>query len=104
MFELVKNDPVSEALLPEAIGVPSGAYPLWINYEKAISSGGSNTGADSKLLSAKDGRSKSKPSELYKRRTVAVRRETFLDVACSALSEYKYVGPNQRADLMLACR
>lgn len=48
---------------------------------------------------------KSVPFELYKRRTSAfVRRETFLDIACDALAEYKYVGPNQRADLVLACR
>ncbi|WCJ40969.1 hypothetical protein M5689_021861 [Euphorbia peplus] len=43
--------------------------------------------------------------ELYKRRTtVIVRRETFLNVVCDALTEYKYVGPNQRADFVLACR
>lgn len=52
-----------------------------------------------------DGRSKSKPFELYKRRTtVIVKRKTFLDVVCEALAEYKYVSPNQRADLVLACR
>lgn len=52
-----------------------------------------------------DDRSKSKPFELYKKRTtVVVRRETFLDVVCNALTEYKYMGPNQRADLALACR
>ncbi|XP_021279450.1 P-loop NTPase domain-containing protein LPA1 homolog 2 [Herrania umbratica] len=50
-------------------------------------------------------RNKSIPFELYKRRTsVVVKRETFLDVVCDALAEYKYVGPNQRADLILACR
>ncbi|MCD7460311.1 hypothetical protein HAX54_043255 [Datura stramonium] len=49
--------------------------------------------------------SESKPFELYKRRTtVIVKRETFLDVVCDALTEYKYMGPNQRADLILACR
>lgn len=48
---------------------------------------------------------KSKPFELYKRRTtIVVRRKVFLDVICEALTEYKYVGPNQRADLILACR
>ncbi|XP_027341965.1 P-loop NTPase domain-containing protein LPA1 homolog 1-like isoform X2 [Abrus precatorius] len=53
----------------------------------------------------KDYRSNSVPFELYKRRTtVFVPRETFLDIVCDALAEYKYVGPNQRADLMLACR
>lgn len=45
------------------------------------------------------------PFELYKRQTtVVVTRENFLNVTCNALSEYKYVGPNQRADFVLACR
>uniref|UniRef100_A0A1D1XWC6 Uncharacterized protein DDB_G0273453/DDB_G0273565 n=1 Tax=Anthurium amnicola TaxID=1678845 RepID=A0A1D1XWC6_9ARAE len=45
------------------------------------------------------------PFELYKRlTTVVVSREIFLDVVCDALSEYKYVGPNQSADLIVACR
>lgn len=43
--------------------------------------------------------------ELYKRKTtVIVSRERFLNVVCGALSAYKYVGPDQRADLLLACR
>lgn len=49
--------------------------------------------------------SKSLPFELYKiRTTVIIKRENFVDVVCDALAEYKYVGPNQRADLVLACR
>ncbi|OIS96543.1 p-loop ntpase domain-containing protein lpa1 -like 2 [Nicotiana attenuata] len=57
------------------------------------------------FLDKGDNRSESKPFELYKRRTtVVVKRETFLDVVCDALTEYKYMGPNQRADLTLACR
>ncbi|XP_059297525.1 P-loop NTPase domain-containing protein LPA1 homolog 2-like [Lycium ferocissimum] len=52
-----------------------------------------------------DDKSKSKPFELYKKRTtIVVRRKTFLDVVCDALTEYKYMGPNQRDDLALACR
>jgi len=44
------------------------------------------------------------PFELYKRQTtVVVRRDLFLKGTCDALSQYKYVGPNQRADLILAC-
>ncbi|BBN09018.1 hypothetical protein MPTK1_4g16430 [Marchantia polymorpha subsp. ruderalis] len=39
-----------------------------------------------------------------KRASVTVNREKFLDVVCDALADYQYVGPNQRADLMLACR
>lgn len=52
-----------------------------------------------------DDKSMSKPFESYKKRTtVVVKRKTFLDVVCEALAEYKYVSPNQRADLVLACR
>ncbi|KAB1226497.1 hypothetical protein CJ030_MR1G014079 [Morella rubra] len=57
------------------------------------------------VVGVKDDRSRSVTFELYKRRTTAVvRRKTFIDVVCDALAEYKYVGPNQRADLVLACR
>lgn len=49
-------------------------------------------------------KNKSKPFEMYKRRTtVVVSRQIFLDVVCGALAEYKYVGRDQRADLILAC-
>ncbi|KAI7743377.1 hypothetical protein M8C21_003560 [Ambrosia artemisiifolia] len=45
------------------------------------------------------------PFESYKRRTtVVVKRRRFIDVVCDALAEYKYVGPKQRDDLVLACR
>ncbi|KAD6455126.1 hypothetical protein E3N88_09832 [Mikania micrantha] len=30
-------------------------------------------------------------------------QKRFIGVVCDALAEYKYVGPNQRADLILAC-
>ncbi|CAH9097456.1 unnamed protein product [Cuscuta epithymum] len=57
------------------------------------------------LLQEEKCHTKSEPFELYKKRTtVVVRRKIFLDVICDALTEYKYVGPNQRADLTLACR
>ncbi|PON66546.1 P-loop containing nucleoside triphosphate hydrolase [Parasponia andersonii] len=63
------------------------------------------TEVSKQLVSGKDDKSSSIPFELYKRRTtVVVMRETFLNVVCDALAEYKYVGPNQRADLVLACR
>lgn len=52
-----------------------------------------------------DAGSKSQSSESYKRSTtMVIGRDKFLDVVCNALSEYKYVGPNQREDLILACR
>lgn len=45
------------------------------------------------------------PFELYKRQTtVVVSRDDFINIVCDALSLYKYVGPNQRADLLLACK
>ncbi|CAI9272930.1 unnamed protein product [Lactuca saligna] len=52
-----------------------------------------------------DDKIRSIPFESYKKRTtVVVKRRRFIDVVCDALAEYKYVGPNQRADLVLACR
>lgn len=64
-----------------------------------------NVEASHYLTSEKDRDNKHLPFEQYKRRTtVVVVREKFLDVVCNALAEYKYVGPNQRADLNLACR
>ncbi|KAF6167777.1 hypothetical protein GIB67_027555 [Kingdonia uniflora] len=60
---------------------------------------------DNHLILEKDENSSSKPFELYKMRTtIVVSREKFLDVVCDALSDYKYVSPNQKADLILACR
>ncbi|KAL4560886.1 hypothetical protein LXL04_033042 [Taraxacum kok-saghyz] len=53
------------------------------------------------VISEKDG----KPFESYKKRTtIVIKRSRFIDVVCDALSEYKYIGPNQRADFLLACR
>lgn len=50
-------------------------------------------------------KSKSKPFEMHKRRTtVVVSREIYVNVVCDALAEYKYVGHDQRADLILACK
>ncbi|KAJ0238815.1 hypothetical protein HA466_0239670 [Hirschfeldia incana] len=50
-------------------------------------------------------KSRSKPFEMHKRRTtVVVPREIFVNVVCDALAEYKYVGHDQRADLILACK
>ncbi|GAB2215212.1 hypothetical protein Droror1_Dr00019593 [Drosera rotundifolia] len=67
-----------------------------------IFSGKDEIGVD---LIAEDDDKKSLPFELYKRRTtVVIGRDTFLNIVCDALAEYKYLGPNQRADLVLACR
>ncbi|KAI3520550.1 hypothetical protein L1887_09999 [Cichorium endivia] len=59
----------------------------------------------SNTMSKDDDKIRSIPFESYKKRTtVIVKRRRFIDVVCDALAEYKYVGPNQRADLVLACR
>lgn len=89
VFELIRNVSSCNALLPEG----------------AENVSPSKAEACKHVVSGKDDRSKSVPFEMYKTRTtVVVGRETFLDVVCDALAEYKYVGPNQRADLVLACR
>ncbi|KAL4576976.1 hypothetical protein LXL04_013077 [Taraxacum kok-saghyz] len=62
-------------------------------------------GESSNTVSKNDDKIRSIPFESYKKRTtVIVKRRRFIDVVCDALAEYKYVGPNQRADLVLACR
>ncbi|CAH8367526.1 unnamed protein product [Eruca vesicaria subsp. sativa] len=74
--------------------------------EFARKGGGSTCVNKANCLVADDvDKDKSKPFEVYKRRTtVVVLRQIFLDVVCDALAEYKYVGRDQRADLILACR
>ncbi|KAK1426283.1 hypothetical protein QVD17_14954 [Tagetes erecta] len=53
------------------------------------------------VVSEEDG----KHFESYMKRTaVVIKRKSFIDVVCDALAEYKYVGPNQRSDFVLACR
>lgn len=86
---MIRNESSSSVLLPEGT---ENVSP-------------SKAEACKHLVSGKDDSNKSVPFELYKiRTTVVVTRENFLDVVCDALAEYKYVGPNQRADLALACR
>lgn len=105
----MRNELSADAMLPEGLEVSSGADTRKEHFEKEYSafSGNSlaNSEVDNHVNTEKYGGSKRIPFELYKRRTtVIVIRETFLDVVCNALSEYKYVGLNQRADLVLACR
>ncbi|KAL6009934.1 hypothetical protein ACLOJK_000365 [Asimina triloba] len=46
-----------------------------------------------------------KPFEVYKKQvTMTVTRHRFLEAICNSLEEYRYVGPSQRSDLILACR
>ncbi|GJT25819.1 hypothetical protein Tco_0895756 [Tanacetum coccineum] len=56
-------------------------------------------GSSNNDVSKKDDKIRSIPFESYKKQTtVIVKRRRFIDVVCDALAEYKYVGPNQRAD------
>lgn len=76
-------------------------------FQESLSIGGrfGNARVSNSLVVEKDGGSKSLSSESYKRRTtIFIERDKFLDIVCDGLSEYKYVGPNQREDLILACR
>ncbi|KAI8524104.1 hypothetical protein RHMOL_Rhmol13G0123600 [Rhododendron molle] len=108
VFELMKTEFSVDAW------VSTGVEILELDASKGQSqkeNGLCNSGCAEKIdegkhvVPEKDRKSKSKPFVSYHRRTtVVVRRKTFLDVVCDALAEYKHVGPNQRADLLLACR
>ncbi|XP_061364754.1 P-loop NTPase domain-containing protein LPA1 homolog 1-like isoform X2 [Gastrolobium bilobum] len=94
---------VFERTRSESPDVPKGNFVKKDGHYAGVYMGKADLG--NQLLLGKDYRRKSVPFELYKRRTTAfLMRETFLDIVCDALAEYKYVGPNQRADLVLACR
>ncbi|KAL6958788.1 hypothetical protein U1Q18_041545 [Sarracenia purpurea var. burkii] len=108
VFELMKSECLADAWVSAGAEVlESDASKGQSRNENVCCIGGGcgekAYGANHVLLE-KSGKTKSKPFDSYKRRTtVVVRRKTFLDVVCDALTEYKYVGPNQRADLALAC-
>lgn len=108
VFELTRSGSSTDALQTEGI-VLSGFDASKRNVAKKDCREASvclvKTDLGNHSLLGKNNGSKSVPFELYKKRTtVFVRREAFLDIVCNALAEYQYVGPNQRADLMLACR
>ncbi|KAK7262275.1 hypothetical protein RJT34_29841 [Clitoria ternatea] len=108
VFELTKRGSSSNNLRPEGEVLSGCDAPKGNTVKKdgqcaSVSLGKADLG--NQLLFGKDCRIKSVPFEVYKRRTSAfIRRETFLDIVCDAMAEYKYVGPNQRADLLVACR
>ncbi|MED6138716.1 hypothetical protein PIB30_077042 [Stylosanthes scabra] len=108
VFEVTKGESTTGTPQPEAVTL-SGTYTP---SENSVDKDGKNAGfclnktelGDRLRRLAKE-KNNSVPFESYKRRTTAfVPRETFLDIVCDAMSEYKYLGPNQRADLVLACR
>ncbi|GAY59745.1 hypothetical protein CUMW_196840 [Citrus unshiu] len=103
VFKMIRTESPTSAHHQEGAEV-FGSHCLKGNPEK---DDGCNPGSCfcKEEVSESGDRSKRIPFELYKRRTtVVVSRETFIDVVCDALTEYKYVGHNQRADLVLACR
>ncbi|XP_076908858.1 P-loop NTPase domain-containing protein LPA1 homolog 1-like [Bidens hawaiensis] len=76
-------------------------HPLKENSCENIDNQSDKMNVSNRMVSEEDG----KPFESYMKRTaVVIKRKRFIDVVCDALSEYKYVGPNQRADFVLACR
>ncbi|XP_038896070.1 P-loop NTPase domain-containing protein LPA1 homolog 1-like [Benincasa hispida] len=106
VFELIRKEASTENFLPEernilgSVSLGGKTESDGIHYYNCFDGNemfnqGSREGDNSNNI----------PFELYKRsRTAVVRREFFLDVICDSLAKYKYVGPNQRADLILACR
>ncbi|KAL6566817.1 hypothetical protein OROMI_015221 [Orobanche minor] len=105
VFEILRRRSLEEKLFPTCVRVPQQYVKVYPNRESEYYVDACLDKSDVNTSALEEDQSKSKPFELYKRRTtVVVRRKKFLDVVCEALSEYKYVGPNQRADLVLACR
>ncbi|KAL7617130.1 P-loop NTPase domain-containing protein LPA1 homolog 1 [Lactuca sativa] len=98
VFEIMRNKCLEESLAD--IGVIQWGKDFLKVHPLSDKMNGSNH-----VVSEKDGTTKSKPFESYKKRTtIVIKRNRFIDVVCDALSEYKYIGPNQRADFVLACR
>ncbi|KAI3461404.1 hypothetical protein Pfo_018067 [Paulownia fortunei] len=105
VFEMMRRECFVEKLVPEWIKVSAQHAKVYPRRETECYVHACLNKEHVDHLSPEEDKSKSKPFELYKRRTtMVVGRKFFLDVICEALSEYKYVGPNQRADLVLACR
>ncbi|CAI9268471.1 unnamed protein product [Lactuca saligna] len=98
VFEIMRNKCLEESLAD--IGVIQWGKDFLKVHPLSDKMNGSNH-----VFSEKDSTTKSKPFESYKKRTtIVIKRKRFIDVVCDALSEYKYIGPNQRADFVLACR
>lgn len=108
VFEMLRSETFVDKLVPECIEVPpprdAKVHPQR-DSECCVNACSDKSVADNLIVEEDKRKNESKPFELYKRRTtMVVRRKIFLDVVCEALTEYKYVGPNQRDDLVLACR
>ncbi|KAL1827661.1 hypothetical protein ACET3Z_006073 [Daucus carota] len=108
VFELMKSECVGDASVSAGLLISeSDALKMCPPRENSCSTNqfSDKTSKGNHLVLEVDNKRKSQPFESYKKRTtIVVKRKTFLDVVCEALAEYKYLGPNQRADLVLACR
>ncbi|KAG6520162.1 P-loop NTPase domain-containing protein LPA1-like [Zingiber officinale] len=93
------------SLSPDATSSDLGKTPSNEENEFETTSGSGLANITNQLTGENVDTSCAMPFELYKRLTTVVcSMEYFLDVVCGALEQYKYFGPNQRADLLLACR
>lgn len=105
VFEVIRRENPHETLASTLVGVSQQDVKAYNDGETESHVDSCLDRADVDSLALEEDKNKTEPFELYKRRTtVVVRRNFFLDVVCEALSEYKYVGTNQRADLVIACR
>eukprot|EP01018_Ginkgo_biloba_P032510 Gb_20683 [translate_table: standard] len=107
VFDIMRTATPSKALYLDKNGSSLSSVPQkFSESEKDNSNNGCiEQGQADRESTKNDDQNSNKPFQLYKKRTtVVVKREKFLDVVCDALAAYKYVGPNQRADLVLACR
>ncbi|KAL2471024.1 P-loop NTPase domain-containing protein LPA11 [Abeliophyllum distichum] len=106
VFEMVRSECLADKLVSACAEVSQQDAKIYTQREVEYYADACLDKADlvDHLVSEEE-KNKSKTFELYKRRTTAVvRRKNFLDVVSEALAEYKYVGPDQRADLAIACR
>ncbi|MFS8011736.1 putative P-loop containing nucleoside triphosphate hydrolase [Helianthus anomalus] len=98
VFEIMRTECLGDTLAAMGV-IKTGKDFLKVH------TGSKEGGRSNNTLLKDDDKLSSIPFECYKKlTTVVVKRRRFVDVVCDALAEYKYVGPNQRADLVLACR
>ncbi|CAL9074646.1 unnamed protein product [Musa acuminata var. zebrina] len=105
VFDVMRDECSGGSLLSDAASSDAWKIPSNEEHEYSITCGlGQGNMAHQSTVENVD-TSGGSSFELYKRlTTVVVSREHFLDIVCDALALYNYVGPNQRADLLLACR
>ncbi|XP_075513390.1 P-loop NTPase domain-containing protein LPA1 homolog 2-like [Primulina tabacum] len=105
VFETMRQEGSADKLASAFVDVSLKDAKIYPHMETVCSAHACLDKANSDQSALEEDKGKGEPFELYKRRTtVVVRRNFFLNVVGGALSEYKYVGLNQRADLILACR